>query len=227
MSRLWWLVVALVFCVSVPGLVADTITLNAADFVGCSATPGTCTGQHSTTTNVSGLGQVVFSAWGFGGASSGILTGTLATHSYAGVQSSLDLGRDEINNFFGELLRVEFLSAPVRIGSLALTRLFTHDDCIIFIGCITEQAQVQAYFNGTLLATVGASGNASGNVTLADPFGNLLVDRLEFSATQYLRSDFGLSSITASGGSEVPEPATLVLMGSALSGIWFKRRQQP
>lgn len=73
-------------------------------------------------------------------------------------------------------------------------------------------------FNGTLMANVNVSGGTHNfEIEILRPFTSLPQN----TPYQYITGAF----VNGSGGGTTPEPGTLLLLGSGIAGLWFKRRR--
>jgi hypothetical protein len=230
-SRLLIRLLALILFAGVIPAMANSIPIQLGTLVplgSCVPTTGvTCIGPTSVTANVAGLGTITMTGFSIWPGTPGNISVTLDGNSsnsvpYLGVAGSNN--DDEVDvATIGELLQISF-SRAVQVTTLDLNKLFVAG---VRGDTYNEIAGVNFLYQGSFLGTSFFSGTQNGMLTANSPFGNVKVDTIQFwavptsNATDASNSDYGVSGLVVS---PVPEPGTLLLLGSGLAAIATRRR---
>ena len=220
------------FLGAVPAM-ADSIPIQLGSLVPVGScvptTSWTCVGPGSVTAPVAGLGTITISAFKPWPSTLGNIGVTLDSNSsslvpYLGVTGGNNWDEIDIEPP-AEVLQITF-SAPVFVNTLDLNKLFL----VGFRGDTNnEVAGVNYILGGSFLGANFYLGTENGMLTVNNPFGNTPIDTVQFwgvptsSATDTTNSDFGVSALSVT---PVPEPGTLLLLGSGLTLIAARLRRR-
>lgn len=187
----------------------------------------TCVGPTTVTVAVAGIGTITITGFKPFPNTLGNIGVTLDSNSssqpaYLGITGGNNFDEIDIEPP-SEVLQISF-SRPVYVTTLSLNKLFAAG---VRGDPIVEIAGVNFLNQGSFLGTNLFFGTANGMLKVNGPVGAVKVDTLQFWAvptsniTDAANSDFGVSALSAT---PVPEPGTLVLLGSGLAAVAARRR---
>jgi hypothetical protein len=189
----------------------------------------TCLGPSSVTVTIPGVTTMTMTAYQpypgtFGQLGVTLDDNTTPNVPYVGV--ALGNNHDEIDiQAPGEMLVINF-NPQVLVVTIDLNKFFP---AFLRGDNFDEQAGVTALLNNVLIGTsIFTASTTNGQLTASLPFGGQYVSELRFFAVPTSgsqnadNSDFGVSAMILR---PVPEPGTLVLLGSGLAAIAWRRRK--
>jgi hypothetical protein len=212
---------------------ADTVNVPLAPAVpvgNCIPTAGnTCVGPTTVTLTIPGLTTLTMTALSPLPSGTGLLGVTLDDNSnpnvpYVGV--AFGNNHDEIDLEVPEMIVIHF-NPQVLVTTIDLNKFFPAG---LRGDPFHELAGIAAFFNNIFVGSnVYVASTSTGQYTINLPFGNQYVTQLQFFAVPTSNSlgsdnsDFGISAL---GLNPIPEPGTLLLLGTGLAGLLARRRRK-